>query len=270
VDDAHRGLLSPPKGLVQWLRWLGLFLAVSVAAGSLPLVTIAASAPVQRTGALIAAVLLTGCWIVAYLTDRVPAWSDVVVPGALLLIGVELGSVVHALPLAAAAAAYRGLWDDRRRVLLAAALQAGALLLAALTSTTTPVETLAVGLALLLLTALATHEVAAHLTVHDRATRHRQVLTDATTDLLGVSDPTDIAGVALRALRGLLGPETPVAVTLHRGGDLVTVAAEDRTGTLKVHRRLPLRRRRQRPSPRSRRVLLPMLRRPPPWCRNDR
>ncbi len=206
-----RGALrEQPHGLVEWLRRLGLGVAVASLALSLPVITSNLHSPPALVAAgITACVLLAGLWLATTLRQGLGAGSVAVTPIGLVIAGVALGSPLGALPLFAATSAWSALWGPQRRAVLLAAGTAGAYV-AASAGGRLPVaqgwnaaET-AVGTAVILLAGPLAQLLCARLAAHDRAARHGHALTWASAALLQPTSPDSIAAVALGTVSQVL------------------------------------------------------------------
>jgi diguanylate cyclase (GGDEF)-like protein/PAS domain S-box-containing protein len=228
VRASYRAFVSPPEGLVAWLRWLALYFSLMNL--SIVLAVLAAtSTHVEALASVAAIVVLVGFVLWGYTGHRYSLIADLIAAPPLLFIGMQLGTPVRALPVFAAILGFRCLYGQNRRIggvgLLYAGTYIAAMLVPAdswpvplLIEATLPGGLLAIGAPLV-------HTVTATLTKHERDAVHSGALADTAAALLAAGEPSRIVETALQAGRRLLEAHVGAGMfgVLVRGEELVVV-----------------------------------------------
>jgi len=223
-------LLSPPDGLVAWLRWLALLFGLMNLSVVLAVMCITSTGPRETVLAVATVVTLTAYLFWGYAGRRYSAPADVLAACALFFVGVQLVTPVRALAVFIAIVGFRSLYGHDRRIAPVGALNAASFVAAMLApavtrSTPAVVEAVLPGL-LMMLGASLVHLVIVTLVQHERDAVHSIAMADTAAALLAAGDPTRIMQTALDASRSLL--KSPVGTgmfgALVRGEELVVVA----------------------------------------------
>jgi diguanylate cyclase (GGDEF)-like protein/PAS domain S-box-containing protein len=226
--------LTPPEGLIARPRWFFALVALANLAIVLPLITTASRPAVDvQVLAVAAGACLGALWLIAYRRNRFGLTSDFAAACALLVIGVPLLSVEHALGLHAAAVVHRSMYRRDRHAGLPAALQAlaylgsGLLRGGELTAGGVDIDLIVQAGLLAFAGPVLTHVVSV-LEEHERAADRAKILAAAGSALITTSDPAEIGEIGLGSARQLLEGHHAhgFAIALAEGPRLVVSAAD--------------------------------------------
>ena len=246
VRGTVRSFLTPPAGLVAWLRWLALYYGLMNLSVVLAVVCTTAASSRETIGAVTAVTVLVGFLLWGYLGRRYAIPADIAAAAALLFLGLQLGTPVRALALFSAIVGFRALYGRNRRIVPIGALHAGAYIVAMLVpagnyQVQIVVEALLPG-GLIMLGASLVHLVMSTLTQHERDAVHSVAMADTAAALLAAGEPTRIVQTALDSGRKLLPPGIGLGMfgALVRGEELVVVANDGTDAAPEVPCRLSM------------------------------
>ena len=246
LSDSIRAFLTPPEGLVAWLRWLALFYGLMNLSIVLAVLTTTSNG-LQDTAVAVATVAtIAGYQLWGYTGRRYSPPADVLAVVALFFVGLPLGTPVRALALFSAILGFRALYGQERKIAPIGALYSagfvGSMLLAApVRSLDVIIEAVLPG-ALLLMGATLVHLVTATLTRHERDAVHSGAMADTAAALLAAGEPTRIVGTAVEAGRKLLPAHVGGGMfgALVRGEELIVVVNDGTVRAPDVSSRLSM------------------------------
>jgi diguanylate cyclase (GGDEF)-like protein/PAS domain S-box-containing protein len=222
-------MLSPPEGLVAWLRWLALYYGLMNLSIVLAVLCTTSTGMTETATAVATVVVLSGYLAWGYTGRRYTVAADLFAGAALFFVALQLETPVRALAVFTAILGFRALYGQRRRIAPVGAIAALAYVASMLVPLSSRplhlvIEALLPGL-LLLLGASLVHLVTTTLTKHERDSVHSSAMADTAAALLAAGDPGRIVQTALEAGRKLLPAQVGNGMfgVLVRGEELVVV-----------------------------------------------
>ena len=229
VRASYRAFVSPPEGLVAWLRWLALYFSLMNLSIVLAVLASTAKSPLESVGSVVAILTLVAFVLWGYSGHRYGVAADLIAAPPLLYIGMQLGTPVRALAVFAAILGFRCLYGQNRRIsgvgMLYGLTYVTAMLLPAESWPAHLIVEAALPGALLAIGSPLVHLITATLTQHERDAVHSSAMADTAAALLAAGDPSRIVATAMTAGRRLLASHVGEGMfgVLVRGEELVVV-----------------------------------------------
>ena len=229
VRSRFRAFMSPPEGLVSWLRWLALYYGLMNLSIVLAVLATTSSSGVETLTAVTSVAALTAYLLWGYTGRRYLPVLDVIAAGGLCFVGIQLGTPVRALAVFSGILGFRALYGQGRKIAPIGAMHAAAFAAAMLVpATSRPLSVVIEAVlpaGLLMLGASLVHLVTTTLAKHEHDSVHSGAMADTAAALLAAGEPTRIVGTALDAGRKLLQPQVGQGMfgVLVRGEELVVV-----------------------------------------------
>ncbi len=116
LRDSMRAFLTPPEGLVAWLRWLALFYGLMNLSVVLAVLTTTSGGMTDTVVGVLTVVVLAGYLLWGYTGRAYVVPADALAAVALFFIGLPLATPIRAFAVFSAVLGFRALYGQERRI----------------------------------------------------------------------------------------------------------------------------------------------------------